>query len=566
MARLIPSDFESADQAGELHRAEAATLSRLKDGLNDRYTIYHGVHWARANQAGSVYGEIDFIISNRFGRLLAIEQKNSKIISDGNDLYARYNSGSTQESDTKRNSDKSVTTQVNRNLNALRAQFSRRYPGRSLNIDHLLYLPTTKLLGQLPSSVDPLRVVDADHADHLIEIIENLLPDTESDVSSDRIDNLSYIEDFLSQRVDAVPHIGLLGKSAREVTTRLSGGLSTWASRLYMTPWRLRVQGTAGSGKTQLALHLLRQAHASEKSAIYVCFNRPLADAMKLLTPDPSSVVTFHELARVATSQAGRPNPDFSQPGIFESLAEEFIELSVQFSNTFDVVVIDEGQDFEPNWANSLISMAKTDAQILWLEDSDQGLYDRQPAEMPNWVCLTSPVNYRSPQLLVDFINWLELTTEPVESGSSVVGFDPIWHVYSNDESAVHVTEDAIASLLKEGYHPSNIAVLSFRGLGSSNIASKNGPRKLAGVNVKKQMGYDPQGNAIWSEGEILVDSVFRFKGQAADAVIITEIDFSEFSQHAKKRLFVALTRARLQAVLITSDRSAQQLQHLLSA
>jgi KaiC/GvpD/RAD55 family RecA-like ATPase len=49
-----------------------------------------------------------------------------------------------------------------------------------------------------------------------------------------------------------------------------------------MQPWRLRVRGTAGSGKTQLALQALQKAHAAGKSALYVCFNRPLADAMKL--------------------------------------------------------------------------------------------------------------------------------------------------------------------------------------------------------------------------------------------------------------------------------------------
>ncbi|NBP40993.1 MAG: DUF2075 domain-containing protein, partial [Betaproteobacteria bacterium] len=63
-----------------------------------------------------------------------------------------------------------------------------------------------------------------------------------------------------------------------------------------MLPWKLLVQGTAGSGKTQLALHLLRDA-AAAGSALYVCFNRPLADAMKSISPSEVHVVTFHELA-----------------------------------------------------------------------------------------------------------------------------------------------------------------------------------------------------------------------------------------------------------------------------
>jgi superfamily I DNA and RNA helicase len=53
---------------------------------------------------------------------------------------------------------------------------------------------------------------------------------------------------------------------------------------------------------------------------------------------------------------------------------------------------------------------------------------------------------------------------------------------------------------------------------------------------------------------------VFRFKGQAADAVVITEIDFSELGLRERRRLFVALTRARLHVALVTSERAAEVL------
>jgi len=368
---------------------------------------------------------------------------------------------------------------------------------------------------------------------------------------------LPRIDEFLSQRVGAAPHIGLLGRSAREFTTRLSGGLSIWASRLQMQPWRLRVRGTAGSGKTQLALQALRKAHAQGKSALYVCFNRPLADAMKLLAPDPSAAVTFHELARVFSAELGQAPVDFSQPGAFEQLAQNFMALSKRLAGTFDAVLIDEGQDFEQAWADSLIGLARSDAQLLWLEDPEQALYDRASVDLPGWVSLSSPVNYRSPQLLVEFINWLGLTDEPVEAGSAVLGFDPKWYLYGADESPLQATEEALADLLQEGYAPENIAVLSLRGLANSQIAGDKGPTRLAGLAVRRQTGFDAAGQAQWSGGPLLVDSVLRFKGQAADAVVITEVDFAELGSRERRRLFVALTRARLQAVLVTSDRAA---------
>jgi hypothetical protein len=127
-------------------------------------------------------------------------------------------------------------------------------------------------------------------------------------------------------------------------------------------------------------------------------------------------------------------------------------------------------------------------------------------------------------------------------------------------------TADAVRDLIAQGYATRNIAVLSFRGQGSSRLLSPGAPTRLSGHPTRRQRGYDPEGNAVWSEGDLLVDTVFRFKGQAADAVIITEIDFEQFGNRERRRLFVALSRARLQAVLITTARAAEILQGRLTA
>ena len=177
---------------------------------------------------------------------------------------------------------------------------------------------------------------------------------------------------------------------------------------------------------------------------------------------------------------------------------------------------------------------------------------------LPDWVTLASPVNYRSPQRLVEFINGLALTDELVEAGSAVVGFVPAWYVHENGTSPLGATELAIKELLAAGYSAANIAVLSLRGLSASAIAGDSGPTRLAGERVKRQTGFDADGNAQWSAGDLLVDTVFRFKGQAADAVVLTEIDFGELGPRERRRLFVALTRARLQVALVTSERAAQ--------
>jgi superfamily I DNA and RNA helicase len=63
-----------------------------------------------------------------------------------------------------------------------------------------------------------------------------------------------------------------------------------------------------------------------------------------------------------------------------------------------------------------------------------------------------------------------------------------------------------------------------------------------------------------------LVETLYRFKGQAADAVILTEIDFTELNPKNRRKLFVALTRARLHVVMITSQAAAAALTNAINA
>jgi hypothetical protein len=49
----------------------------------------------------------------------------------------------------------------------------------------------------------------------------------------------------------------------------------------------------------------------------------------------------------------------------------------------------------------------------------------------------------------------------------------------------------------------------------------------------------------------LLTESVYRFKGQSAPAVVFTEIDFADVSDKDRKKLFVGLTRAQMAVELV---------------
>ena len=80
----------------------------------------------------------------------------------------------------------------------------------------------------------------------------------------------------------------------------------------------------------------------------------------------------------------------------------------------------------------------------------------------------------------------------------------------------------------------------------------------IAGIALKKPIGtYDDAGNALWTEGDLLTDSVYRFKGQSAPAVVFCEIDFDVLDDRVRAKLFVGMTRAQLRLDVITTEKAA---------
>ena len=242
---------------------------------------------------------------------------------------------------------------------------------------------------------------------------------------------------------------------------------------------------------------------------------------------------------------------------VFERIAEQSALAATALRGTVDTLVVDEGQDFDPGWVGPLLATLRPDGRAIWLEDLDQNLYRREPAPLSGWVTIESPVNHRSPRIVATVVEMLGLCDRAIQSGSAVHGFDPGLWVYEDDASLVARTDEAVAALLAEGHAAADIAVLTWHGVGRSVLGTTE---RLAGRPTRRFDGrYADDGEAVYSEGDLLVETVHRFKGRAADCVVIAGIDFDAWTDDVRRRLFVAITRARLKVHLIVS-RSAEAL------
>ncbi len=149
--------------------------------------------------------------------------------------------------------------------------------------------------------------------------------------------------------------------------------------------------------------------------------------------------------------------------------------------------------------------------------------------------------NFRSPAKVVQMINQLGLTSEPIESRCAYVGVPPYIYTWAPAQiNSLTALEQSLTKLWEEGYKAEQVAVISYHGVLKSDIFKLN---LLGGCKTKRFSKYDAVGNALWTDGALLVESVYRFKDQSMPVVVLCEIDFEELTEKDKRKLFVGLTR-----------------------
>ncbi|MBL8474070.1 MAG: ATP-binding domain-containing protein [Rhodocyclaceae bacterium] len=538
MAQVIPTGWRQLSAFGAAQR-ELETLAQLADQLPERYTVYHGVHWTRVDGRHSIFGEVDFVIVNAAGKILLIEQKSGFLQETADGLVKCYG-----------DKEKSVPAQMARSADHIRHKFSLANKGEKALIEVLLYCPDYKVKNPAAASIAPERIVDSSKRPHLALIIQQILHDDAPDEAA-----RERAHRFFLGLIEVVPDVGALAGEAGSLFRRLSGGLAHWARQIECEPQRVRVIGTAGSGKTQLALALFDDAVKAGKRPLYVCFNRPLADHFAHIAPRGGEVATYHQLCDRALSAAGQ-RPDFTAPDAFPRMEAAFAALEPAAALRCDVLIMDEGQDFSAAWCEVLMRLLNAGGAAWWLEDPMQNLYERPPLPLPGWVTLRSQTNYRSPRDILRHLNALLPHSRTIEAGSPLDGSDVDILTYADGAELVSQTKKAIARAVGLGFKRDMIALITFRGRRESALSAYDqlGPHRLKHFTGN----YDLFGSPQFSAGDVLIESVYRFKGQSMPCVILTEIDFETLDDKSLRKLFVGATRASMKLLLVLSDRAAK--------
>ncbi|HEX4879291.1 MAG TPA: ATP-binding domain-containing protein, partial [Limnobacter sp.] len=436
-----------------------------------------------------------------------------------------------------------------------------------LQVESVLYCPDHSVPEVNGLLHHPERIVDASRKDQLADVIAQL--GQQHPATPGRV---SQIHGFLCNQLKLVPEVGALSQAAETLVTRLSHGLDEWVSRLQFEPFRLRINGTAGSGKSQLALAEVARNSQRKARTLYLCYNRPLAAHMasqlRELQAMGAQAYNFHALCDRMLRDAGQ-ELNYNEPGVFQSLPGHVMALAPDKRWVFDSIVVDEGQDFEQAWLPVLQRCAHPNTRWLWLEDPMQNLYAKQTVALPGWVGLHSPMNYRNPRRVVEALQLMQREFDlggddppAIEAACPLEGLPIQTLQYQDEEGMLAQTAKAITLCLKQGFSRDNLVVLTLRGHEKSRVLRQGslGPHSLRHFTGQ----YDERGGQLFTPGSVYAESVYRFKGQSAQAVVITELEFEAFDLASYRKLFVAMTRAKVFLLLVGAAPVLQRLERAL--
>ena len=516
--------------------AEQRVFDALKS-LPSPWQVFPTVEWRLLRGEGEAIGEADLVIFHPQLGLVIFEIKAGAVyVKDGQWLYA---SGLMMK--------QSPFSQARRNRYALMDKLVQRL-GKSvfdlLTITHAVWFPDVYWSGPLPSSEAPSRAFLLDR-DALLKPEKYLLQLFKAAAPHPTAWNTAQqkaLKEILAPDCHLlVPLVAQLDNSLADLQQATEQQITVL--RMLRTQSRLLVEGSAGSGKTLLAVCLAREHAALGKSVLLTCFNRNLAEHLSTVVAEiPAiSVLNFHELVRSRVLAAGLPfkvPEDLDQRiQFFRDECPELLIKAIEILNEgFDTLIIDEAADFNATWWVALESMGRDNFSWYCFFDRHQAIYQENNEWEPP---------FKAQPFLLD-INLRN--TKPIGEQAAKWGNVDIPTAFRVEAGLLPEVQyslnftlmgEQLRQLLKrliqrERITPNRIVVLSpYRHTNQKSTWSSG----LTDVSISTEM-QNPIANCV------RVGAIQGFKGLEADVVILVGLDNQAVSH--PEWLYVGASRAKV--------------------
>ncbi len=348
------------------------------------------------------------------------------------------------------------------------------------------------------------------------------------------------------------------------------------------------ITGPSGSGKTLVLVHraaLLLQQNPSIKRILFVCYNITLVNFIKRLLAEKKvplgekgvEVLHFFELC---AKIMGEPVTwEKEETAYYDLVIEEALKKAMKYPDTYDAILVDEGQDFSDDMYRLLVSLLNPAINHLAIAlDDNQNIYHRTQTWKELGIQARGRVHklswvYRSTGNITAFANkYLSPKEEKTEAQTpqmelfqeflTTAGPDPEVKQFPDLDGLIDYVAKQIDHLHREeGYPLSEIAV----------IYTQKSPEHLPGVHLPDLMmkALDELGICSnWIAGDyrakrsydvttqnVTISTIHSVKGFDYACVFVIGLDWFDPERWSEEQIrnltYVALTRARERLYLL---------------
>jgi hypothetical protein len=317
---------------------------------------------------------------------------------------------------------------------------------------------------------------------------------------------------------------------------------------------RATIFGPAGTGKTVLAIEKARMLARQGATVLLTCYNKALGSHLRAELEGERAITAmhFHELCwQFGGYEARGTEPpvqrEARQRFFDEVLPAGLADAMARGGPRFDCVVVDEAQDFLPNWWPALDACCHDgDRSIRYLfYDDQQCLRDHRPAVPGADQALVLSTNWRNSKAIHDHLRALMPGLDSIRCVSPAGVPVEIEPTTPNLGAALRRVMMRLCG--EGGVRPDDIVVLTGHAPARSRILALDQPigpvRLTAGDEA----------------GAVRIRSVQAFKGLEAPVVVLAELDaYGPEKRHAL--YYAGASRAQGHLVVLDSALLPEQL------
>jgi ATP:corrinoid adenosyltransferase len=340
MATMYPDVLPDQIRSDPLRRAEVDVYRALERSLPSEYAVLYSVAWLSIDS--SIDGEADFVVLHPSRGLFVIEVKGGRKVwrNEGGQWHSESHSGHVYNIKNPVEQAKSSKYRLIEQIRKMPAMESQWIPAA-----HGVVLPAVSYSGQDMGADAPESIFA--FASDMGELGTRLLTIWDSQINTDRPvgqEAIDGIRKHLAPSFVLSPAWGQMIPALEQEMIRLTETQFN-AFNAMSRNRRIAIFGGAGTGKTLLAIGKARKTSEQGLRTLYTCFNRPLRDEISQSQGESPylEILTFHQLCAQFAKSAG----------IGDSLGDNYADYPQMLTRAldivgpkYDVVVVDEAQDF----------------------------------------------------------------------------------------------------------------------------------------------------------------------------------------------------------------------------